>query len=78
MEYQNPVSYLTEFSVMAKTPLWIGRVHPGDPRAALGADSGTQVYIERSYVPLVKEVQTYPLCGDLGPNYGERYVKRRC
>lgn len=66
MEYQNPVLYLTEFRVPAGTPLWIGRVDPGDPRALLGTVSGSQILIERAYVRVVSEVGTKRLPNDLG------------
>jgi hypothetical protein len=68
MEYQNPVRFLTEFSIAGSTPLWIGRVHPGDPRSSLGSVSGSQVLVERAYLHLVKEVSTKPLRNDLGGN----------
>jgi hypothetical protein len=66
MEYQNGVGNLTEFAVAQGTPLWIGRVDPGDRRAVLGGYSGTQVYIERSYITGVREVETQALLDDLG------------
>lgn len=66
MEYQNPVWHLTEFSVPKDAPLWIGKVHPGDPRAIFGNISGSQVLIARAYVHFVKEVETTTLRNDLG------------
>jgi hypothetical protein len=69
MEYQNPVCYLTEFSIPEFTPIWVGKVHPGDPRAVLGEISGRQILIERSYVHLVRELQTTPLSNDLGLSF---------
>lgn len=66
MEYQNPVRYLTRFAVKQGTPIWFGRVHPGDPRALLGGVSGNQVLIERPYLNLVHEITTTALPDDLG------------
>lgn len=31
MEYQNPVHFITEFSVDKDTAIWLGQVDPGDP-----------------------------------------------
>jgi hypothetical protein len=66
MEYHNPVQFLTLFTVFRGTPLWLGKVHPGDVRAVFGNMSGSQVLIERQYIPLVKETVTTPLIDDLG------------
>ncbi len=66
MEYQNPVWRLTEFRIPKDTPLWIGKVHPGDSRAVFGNISGSQVFVERAYVHLVKELNTTTLRNDLG------------
>lgn len=65
MEYQNSVWYLTEFSIPKDLPIWVGKVHPGDPRAVLGSVSGRQVLIERAYVKSVKVGATTPLQNDL-------------
>ena len=67
MEYKNPVRHLTQFSVPKGTPIWKGRVDPGDRRAALGSFSGNQVFIERAYLKGVQEVTTADLQDDLGP-----------
>lgn len=67
MEWQNPVRWITEFKTLLGLPLWVGRVHPGDDvRAVLGRFSGSQVFIERPYVPLLKVVSTDLLIDDLG------------
>lgn len=68
MEYQNPVYFLTEFSIRKGTPYWLGKVHPGDPRALLGASSGNQILVKQSYLVLVQEVATLTLSDDLGSN----------
>ena len=65
MEYQNPVLFITEFSVAAGTPIWLGIVDPGDQRALLGEHSGSQVLIERAYLNCVREGPTTPLRNDL-------------
>lgn len=69
MEYRNPVLKLTEFSIAAGTPIWVGMVHPGDPRALLGEQSGRQVLIERAYLNSVREVDTWALRNDLGLSF---------
>jgi hypothetical protein len=66
LEYRNLVRYLTRFRIDRGTPLWVGRVHPGDPRALLGNVSGNQVLIERAYLTLVHEITTTTLPDDLG------------
>ncbi len=68
MEYQNPVRFLTEFSISKNTPFWLGRVDPGDLRAVLGKVSGNQVFVERAYLVLLREVATTELRNDLGYN----------
>lgn len=69
MEHGNPVIWITEFSVEKNTPLWIGKVAPGDRRAHLGGYSGNQVYIERPDLGHVREAATDPLRNDLGGAY---------
>ncbi|HEX2554782.1 MAG TPA: hypothetical protein VHL98_13865 [Microvirga sp.] len=68
MEWNNGVMRLTEFSVPKGLPLWVGRVDPGDRRAALGHASGSQVFVERGYVKSVIPGATTTLTNDLGPN----------
>ena len=53
MEWQNPVRYLTEFSI------------PCDPRAILGGSYGSQVFVERAFLYLVRELNTSVLDDDL-------------
>lgn len=74
MEYQNPVRFLTEFSIPKDAPYWLGRVDPGDRHALLGRVSGNQVFVERAYVVLIQEVTTSALRDDLG--HGEVYTGR--
>ena len=65
MEYRNPVLYLTEFAIPKDTPIWVGRVDPGDARALLGEVSGNQVFVERAYMDRITEVATTALRNDL-------------
>ncbi|MDB5958912.1 MAG: hypothetical protein JWP59_206 [Massilia sp.] len=67
MEYQNPVHFITEFSIDKNTPIWIGKVDPGDPRAMLGRTSGSQVLVERSNLRFVHEGLTSQLRDNLSP-----------
>jgi len=66
MEYQNPVRYLTEFSVPKGVPLWVGMIHPGDSRALFGNIAGSQVLVERAFLPQIIELSTTELANDLG------------
>lgn len=65
MEYRNPVLFITEFSIDMDTPVWLGTVDPGDPRALLGQHSGSQVMVERAYLGGVHAGITKPLRNDL-------------
>jgi hypothetical protein len=69
MEYGNAAQFLTEFQVPMGLPLWIGRVHPGNPRAVLGKLSGMQVLVERRYLAMVRETNTTILISDLGDSH---------
>lgn len=75
MEYQNPVRFLTEFTISKDAPFWFGRVDPGDPRALMGNVSGSQVFVERAYLVLVREGATTELRNDLG--YNDVYTGKR-
>jgi hypothetical protein len=66
MEYQNPVWSLTEFNIQRNAPYWLGTVDPGNRHALLGSYSGNQVFVERSYLVLVREGSTVNLRNDLG------------
>jgi hypothetical protein len=67
MEYQNPVRFITEFSIDKDTPIWIGQVDPGDPRAMLGTTSGNQLLVERSNLRFVHEKLTSQLRDNAAP-----------
>ena len=69
MEYQNPVTWITAFTIDAGTPLWIGQVDPGNPAAALGTSSGSQVLVERANLHFVHAGLTSQLRDDLGPRW---------
>ena len=64
-EWGNTCLMLTEFLVPAGTPVWMGEVDPGDPRAILGGDSGVQVFIENPIAQTLIPTNTVPLTNDL-------------
>jgi hypothetical protein len=67
LEYGNSVFYLTEFKLKKGTPVWLGNVDPGDPRALLGKEYGSQVFIERIHLYKIVEGKTIKLKDDLSP-----------
>ena len=71
MEWGNAVIRLTEFSIPKDTPIWVGKVDPGDRRAALGSFSGSQIYILRAYIKDLSALGTTILTDDLhGQKFG--------
>ena len=67
-EWGNPATHVTEFLVPLGTPLWVGEVHPGDPRALLGTQFGEQVFIENPAAQRLIPLRTTRLRSDLGRN----------
>jgi hypothetical protein len=68
-EWGNPATYVTEFVPPVGTELWVGEVHPGDPRALLGTQFGEQVFIENPAAQRLIPLRTKQLRSDLGRNY---------
>jgi hypothetical protein len=73
-EWGNTCMKVTEFVVPTGTLLWVGSVHPGDPRAVLGSSFGPQVFIENPAAQSVSPLATRQLRGGLGESwlYGGR------
>jgi len=68
-EWGNMCVNVTEFIVPASTVLWVGEVHPGDPRPVLGMSFGPQVFIENPAAQSLVPISTRPLPSDLGCNW---------
>jgi len=67
-EWGNRCNKVTEFLIPSGTLLWVGEVHPGDPRAAFGMSFGTQIFIENPAAQSLVPFATRPLSGGLGKN----------
>lgn len=65
-EWGNTCERVTAFRLPTSAVLWVGRVHPGDPRAVLGAHGGTQILIENPLAQSLVPLWTRPLRNDLG------------
>lgn len=65
MEYGNQVLFVTAFRVIANTPIWIGRVDPGDHAAKFGNTAGSQVFLEREYEGQLREIETKIITNDM-------------
>jgi hypothetical protein len=71
-EWGNPCLWLTDFRVVAGTPIYIGAVDPGDyvSPTLMGSSHGVQVFIENPvHSKQLIEVATTRLLDDLGGRY---------
>jgi len=68
-EWGNPATHVTEFVAPPGTELWVGEVHPGDPRALLGTQFGAQVFIENPAAQRLIPLRTKQLLSDLGRSW---------
>jgi hypothetical protein len=66
VEYGNAVLRLSELLAPPGTPLWVGTVDPGDPRALFGRSFGTQVFIENPRAQALFVKSTCLLPDDFG------------
>jgi hypothetical protein len=68
-EWGNRCINVTEFIVPAGTVLWVGEVHPGDPRGVLGISFGPQVFIENPAAQSLVCISTRPFPNNLGRSF---------
>lgn len=68
-EWGNPATYVTEFVAPLGTELWVGEVHPGNPRALLGTQFGEQVFVENPAAQRLIPLRTKRLQSGLGRNW---------
>ena len=68
-EWGNNCANLTEFLVPPGTPIWVGEVDPGDPRAKWGSHYGVQVFIENPFAQKLIPGATVQLANDLGKTW---------
>lgn len=64
-EYGNALLYLSEFRVPTGTPMWLGRVHPGDAPMPGWNRGGSQVFVEQPWAMHVLCVATTRLSDDM-------------